>query len=128
MKTIKIFLSIVGFALSTFCFGQQVSRNDSELLFYTAHYNMASNRMVHQITELPERPRSGDHFVTPVLSKTFYAPIEFDMPVEEWMTKPFESNYYEDEIKLESWMLSPFDSNYHEEDLKVENWMTHPWD
>jgi hypothetical protein len=128
MKTIKIFLSITGFALSTLCFGQQVSQNDSEPLFYTAHYNVASNQMVHQITELPERPRSGDHFETKVLRRTYFAPIKFDMPVEEWMTKPFESNYYEDEIQLESWMLLPFESNYHEEELKVETWMTSPWD
>ncbi len=49
MKTIKIFLSIVGFALSAFCFGQPNSESRSDLLFYASYYNSASNRMEHYV-------------------------------------------------------------------------------
>jgi hypothetical protein len=127
MKTIKIFLSIAGFALSTICFGQLISEDNNEVLFYTAYYNLASNRIEHQVTSLPEWHSSGDHFEAPVLSRTVFVPIEFDIAVEEWMTKPFESTYCEEDMKIESWMLSPFDSNYYEEELTVEAWMTAPF-
>ena len=127
MKTIIIFLSIAGFALSTFCFGQLPSQSSNDLLFYSSYYNLASNRVEHHVNQFPARNSSGDHFEAPVISKTFFVPIEFDMGIEAWMTEPFESNFYEEELQLESWMLSPFESNYYEEDIPIESWMTKPW-
>jgi hypothetical protein len=128
MKTIKILLGIAGFALSTFCFGQLHSESRRDLVFYNSYYNLASNRMEHYVDRKPTRISSGDYFEAPVESKTFYVPIAFDMAVEEWMTTPFESTFYEADIQLESWMLSPFENSYYEEDLVVEPWMTRPFE
>jgi len=127
MKAIKILLSITGFALSTFCFGQLLSENRSDLVFYNSYYNQASNRMEHYVDRQPARIFSGDYFEAPVESKTFYVPIAFDLAVEEWMTTPFESTFYETDIQLESWMLSPFENSYYEDELVVEPWMTRPF-
>jgi hypothetical protein len=128
MKTIKIFLSIVGFALSSICFGQLLSQNNSDLLFYSATYNLASNRLEHRVDPYPARSASGDHFEAPHPSRTFYVPREFDMDIEDWMTKPFESDFYEEVLLLEAWMVSPFESSYYEEDPIIEVWMTKPFE
>jgi len=128
MKTIKIFLSIAGFALTSICFGQLLSQNNSDVLFYTAHYNLASNRMDHRVDQYPARTTSGDHFEAPVFNRTYFVPAEFDMGIEAWMTKPFESNVYEEELQLEQWMISPFDCIYYEEDPPIEKWMTRPFE
>jgi hypothetical protein len=128
MKTIKIYLSIVGFALSSICFGQLLSQNNSDPLFYSALYNLSSNRMEHRVDPFPARSISGDHFEAPHLSRTFYIPREFDMGIDAWMTKPFESDFYEDELLLEAWMVSPFESSYYEEDPIIEVWMTKPFE
>lgn len=127
MKTIKMFLCIAGFALSTFCFGQLLSENRSDLVFYNSYYNLASNRMEHYVNQYPAIISSGDQFEAPVESKTFYVPIAFDMAVEEWMTTPFESTFFESDMQLETWMLSPFENSYSEEELSVESWMTRPF-
>ena len=128
MKTIKIFLSIAGFALSVFCFGQLHPESPSDLLFYTSYYNLTSMRMEHYVNPYQARINYGDHFEATEMSKTFFVPVEYEMPVEEWMTKPFENSYYEEEMQLESWMLSPFENSYHEEELIVESWMTEPFE
>ena len=127
MKTIKIFLSIAGVALSTFCFGQLPSQSSDDSLLYSSYYNLASNRVEHHVNQFPATNRYGDHFEDPVLTKTYFIPIEFDLEVEEWMTAPFESTYYEEELVLESWMLSPFENTYYEEELLIESWMTKPF-
>lgn len=128
MKTINIFLSIAGFALAGICYGQLPSQNNSELLFYSAQYNLASNRIEHHVNQYPARTTSGDHFEAVVLTRTFFVPIEFDMGIEPWMTLPFESSVYEEDLQLESWMESPFDCNYYELDPPVELWMTKPFE
>ena len=143
MKTIKFFLCIAGFAIASICTGQLLSENNSEVLFYTAHYNMESNRLEHQINTFPFSAKPGDHYDTPVLSRTYFVPIEYDLGIEPSMTKPFESNYYEMDVQLESWMESPFDCSYYEagpeieawmkepfesgEEIQIETWMTTPW-
>ncbi len=127
MKTIKIYLSIVGIALSGICFGQQLSQNNSDLLFYSSSYNLASDRMEHRIDPFPARFNSGDHFEAQHLSRTFYVSREF-MDIEDWMTKPFESDFYEEDLLLEAWMVSPFESSYYEEDPIIEVWMTKPFE
>jgi hypothetical protein len=127
MKTIKIYLSIVGFALSGICFGQQLSQNNSDLLFYSSSYNLANNRMEHRIDPFPARSNSGDHFEAPHLSRTFYVPREFDMDIEDWMTKPFESDFYEEDPIIEVWMTKPFESDFYEEEIEIEAWMTTIW-
>lgn len=128
MKTIKIYLSIVGFALSGICFGQLLSEINNDLLFYSASYNLASNRIEHRVDPYPARSNSGDHFEALHLSRTFYIPKDFDMDIEAWMTKPFESDFYEEELLLESWMVSPFESDFYEEELLLEMWMTKPFE
>jgi len=128
MKTLKIFLSIAGFALTSICFGQLFSQNNSDVLFYSSHYNLASNRMEHQVNQFPARTSSGDYFEAPIVSRTYFVPIEFDMSIEEWMTKPFESSFYEEELGLEAWMISPFENIFYEEDQVIEKWMTRPFD
>jgi hypothetical protein len=95
MKTVIIILSIAGFALSTICFGQLPEQNDDDLLFYSAHYNLASDRMEHRIDQFPASTTSGDHFNAAHISRTYFVPTDFDMGIEEWMTKPFESSFYE---------------------------------
>ena len=127
MKTIKIYLSIVGIALSSICFGQLLSQNNSDALFYSASYNLSSKRMEHRVDPFPARSISGDHFEAPYLSRTFYVSREF-MDIEAWMAKPFESNFYEEDLLLEAWMVSPFESSYYEEDPIVELWMTIPFE
>ena len=128
MKTIKIYLSIVGFALSGICFGQQLSQNNSDLLFYSSSYNLANNRMEHRIDPFPARSNSGDHFEAPYLSRTFYVPREFDMDIEDWMTKPFESDFYEEDPIIEVWMTKPFEFDEEiEEEIEIEAWMTTIW-
>jgi len=128
MKTIKIILSIAGIAFTSICFGQLLSQNKSDVLFYSAHYNLASNRMEHQVNLYPARTTSGDHFEAPVSSRTYFVPLEFDLAIEEWMILPFESSVYEEELQIESWMLTPFESNYYEVDPIIEQWMTAPFE
>jgi len=128
MKTIKIIFSIAGFALTSICFGQLLSQNNSDVLFYSAYHNLASNRIEHQVNQYPARTTSGDHFEAPVLSRTYFVPIEFDLGIEAWMTLPFESSVYEEELQIESWMVSPFESNYYEADPIIEQWMTAPFE
>ena len=127
MKTIKIILSIAGFATTSFCFGQLFSQNNDEELYYTAYYDISNNRMENHIDHFPAQNARGDYFDVPVLSRTYFVPIEYDIPVESWMTRPFESNYYEQEILVESWMKAPFESNYYEAALEVESWMYSPF-
>jgi hypothetical protein len=128
MKTIKFLLCIAGFAITSICSGQLLSQNDSEVLFYTAHYNMENNRLEHQINQFPVNISAGDHFDAPVLSRTYFVPIEFDLGVEDWMTTSFESSYYEMDVQLESWMESPFDCSYYEASPEIEAWMTEPFE
>ena len=128
MKTIKIILSIAGFAFTSICFGQLLSQNKSDVLFYSAHYNLASNRMEHQVNKYPARTTSGDHFEAMGSSRTYFVPLEFDLVIEEWMTLPFESSVYEEELQIESWMLTPFESNYYEAHPIIEQWMTAPFE
>jgi hypothetical protein len=124
MKTIKIIFSIAGFALTSICFGQLLSQNNSDVLFYSAYHNLASNRIEHQVNQYPARTTSGDHFDAPVLSRTYFVPIEFDLGIEAWMTLPFESNYYEADPIIEQWMTAPFESG---EEIEIEAWMSTIW-
>lgn len=127
MKTIKIFLIIVGFALTGLCFGQLLSENNGDVLYYTAYYKASSNSLEHHVTSSPEKTKPGNYFDALLYSRTYFAPLEYDIPVEDWMTRPFESGYYEEDMQIESWMLSPFECNYFEEDLELEIWMTRPF-
>ena len=127
MKTIKIILSITGVVLSTFCFGQLPSQSSNDVLFYSSYYNLASNRVEHHVNQFPAGNSYGDYFEAPVMNKTYFVSMEFDLEVEDWMTAPFENTYYEEELLLESWMLSPFENTYYEEELFIESWMTQPF-
>lgn len=128
MKTIVIILSIAGFALSTICFSQLPAENDDDLLFYSSYYNLASNRIEHRIEQFPARTTSGDHFAAAHISRTYFVPTDLDMGIEEWMTKPFESNYYEADIIIEAWMTKPFESDEDlEEEIEIEPWMSTIW-
>ena len=128
MKTTKIILSITGFALTTICFGQLHSQNNDDLLYYSSYYNLASNRMEHRVDQFPSRTTSGDHFEATHISRTYFVPTDFDMGIEEWMTKPFESNYYEADLIIESWMTKPFEQKEEiEEEIEIEEWMTTIW-
>lgn len=128
MKTLKIFLIIAGFAFSGICFGQLQSGNNSEVLFYSAHYNLAHNRIEHQLNEYPARTTSGDNFEAPVFARAYYVPANIDLSLEAWMTLPFESSFYEEDIRIESWMESPFNDVYYDMDLPLEPWMTKPFE
>ena len=128
MKTTKIILSIAGFALTTICFGQLLSQNNDDLLYYSSYYNLASNRMEHRVDQFPSRTTSGDHFEATHISRIYFVPTDFDMGIEEWMTKPFESNYYEADLIIESWMTKPFKQKEEiEEEIEIEEWMTTIW-
>jgi hypothetical protein len=127
MKSIKIILSIVGFAVTGLCCGPLFSQNNSDILFYTAYYNTGESRMEHRIFELPPTNLAGDHFNSPVLSRTYFVPIDYN-DIEPWMSRPFEDNYWEEELQVESWMTSPFENSYYEEDLQIESWMTSPFE
>ena len=127
MKTIKIFLSVAGFALTTVCFGQLLSNNNNDMLFYTAYYNSANSRFEHRLNEYPGRTASGDQLEAPIMIRTFSVPFETDMLVESWMTAPFESNYYEEDVEIEPWMTTPFETSFYEEDVELEPWMTTPF-
>lgn len=127
MKAIKIFLSFAGVVLGTFCFGQLPSQSSNDLLFYSSYYNLASNRVEHHVSQFPASNSFGDYFEAPVLKKTYFVSVEFDTGLEDWMTAPFESEYYEEELQLESWMLSPFENTYYEEEILIESWMTEPF-
>ena len=128
MKTIKIFLSIAGFALTTISFGQLLERNQDDVLLYSAYYNSTENRFEHRLHPYSARNLPGDRFNEPVITRTYFALDENNISIEPWMTAPFESSLNEEEIMIESWMLSPFESNYFEDDLVVEPWMTAPFE
>lgn len=128
MKTIKVFLSIAGFTLSTICFGQLLSRNNSDMLFYSAYCNSTSNGFEHRVNEYPARTTSGDHFEAPVITRVYFVSTDTDMAIESWMTTPFESNVYEEDLQIESWMVSPFESSYYEVEPIIESWMTAPFE
>ena len=121
MKSYKIILSIVGFALTSITFGQLLSQSDGSILFYTVAYNSTNNRLEHHLSEFPERRAYGDKFEAPLAARTYFGPMETDMVVESWMTTPFESNYYEVDHFIELWMTVPF---YSEDKIEVEEWMT----
>ena len=127
MKTIKIIFCIAGFAFTSICFGQLLSQKNSDMLFYSAHYNLASDRIEHHVNQYPARTTSGDYFEAPVLNRTYFVPLDFHMDIEDWMESPFESSIYEEVLAIESWMESPFESSIYEEDLAIESWMTTPW-
>ena len=127
MKTIKIFLSIAGVALTTICSGQLLSHNNNDVLFYTSYYNSAHSRFEHRLNEYPSRSASGDQFEVPIMFRTFFVPMENDMHVESWMTAPFETNVYEEVPEIESWMIAPFESCDYEEEIEIEAWMTTAW-
>jgi hypothetical protein len=127
MKTIKILLSIAGVVLTSFCFGQLLSHNDEPVLFYSASYDATNNRLVHHINEAPGPISAWDQYETPRICRSYFAQLESSVVVEPWMTSPFESNIYEEDMEIESWMISPFDSGLTEEYISVESWMTSPW-
>ena len=127
MKTIKIILSTAGFVTSSFCFGQLVSLNDNEELYYTAYYDISTNRLEHHIDHFPARSETGDYFEIPLLSRTYFVPIEYDIPVEPWMTAAFDDDFYEPDIPVEPWMTEPFGDSFYEPDIPVEPWMTEPF-
>ena len=127
MKSYKIILSIVGFALTSITFGQLLSQSDGSILFYTVAYNSTNNRLEHHLSEFPEKRAYGDKFEAPLAARTYFGPMETDMVVESWMTTPFKSNYYEAEPFIESWMTTPFESNYYEVVPFIELWMTVPF-
>ena len=108
MKTIKIIFSIAGFAFTSICFGQLLSQKNSDVLFYSAQYNLASNRIEHHVNQYPARTTSGDFFEAPVLNLTYFVPADFDMGIEDWMESPFESSIYEEDLAIESWMTTPW--------------------
>jgi hypothetical protein len=128
MKTTKIFLSIAGFALTGICFGQLLSSKNTDNVFYTAYHKTISNGFEHWVDRYPARYSSGDHFEEPAIARTFYAFMDSEMGVEPWMTSPFETNVYEEDLQVESWMTSPFESSYDEMELSIEPWMTAPFD
>ena len=151
MKTLKIILCIAAFWLTPVCLNQLFSQNNSDILYYTAFYNTGKDRVIHQVSALPDSFNSGDQVGAPVVLRSYFVPVENmiyeedvrleswmsspfentfvegDMPVESWMTSPFESSYQEPDLVLESWMFSPFENSYREPELVLESWMTHPW-
>lgn len=127
MKTLKILFSIAGVVLTSFCFGQLLSRIDEPVLHYSASYDATQNRLVHHVNEVPEQIASWDQYETPRISRSYFVPLESSIVVEPWMTTPFESNIYEEYLEIESWMTSPFDSRLAEEEISVESWMSSPW-
>jgi len=128
MKTIKIFLSIAGFALTTFCFGQLLTGNNHNTPDYSAYLNSYNNRIEHWVYRYPASITGGDHFDVPLINRNYFLPLENDLEVEPWMTSPFESSMYEEDLRIESWMTAPFESNYYEKELAVESWMTAPFE
>ena len=128
MKTMKLFLSIVGFAVTGLCCGPLFSQNNSEVLFYSAYYNTSDNRLEHRINQLPPTNIAGDNYNTPVLSRTYFVPIAYDLALEAWMSSPFEDSYAEEALEIESWMSSPFENTYYEEAMDIELWMTRPFE
>lgn len=128
MKTFRIILSIAGIALTSISFGQLLSQSDEGILFYKVAYNSINDRLEHHLEEYPDKRAYGDHFESSLASRTYFAPMETDLVVEEWMTTPFESNYFEVEPFIESWMISPFDCDYYEVDPFIESWMMSPFE
>ena len=128
MKTMKLFLSIVGFAVTGLCCGPLFSQNNSEVLFYSAYYNTSDNRLEHRINQLPPTNLGGDQYNAPVLSRTYFVPIGYDLALEPWMTSPFENSYTEEVLEIESWMTAPFENTYIEEVIDIEMWMTRPFE
>lgn len=49
------------------------------------------------------------------------------IPIEAWMTAPFETSFSESELRVENWMTFPFEITFHELELLVEDWMTAPF-
>ena len=128
MKTIKIFLSIAGFALTTISFGQLLNRDNQDIILYSAYYNSTVNRFEHRLHPYTAMNTPGDRFEEPVVKRTYFAASEYNFGIEPWMTLPFESNVYEEEPMIEAWMLSPFESIYYEADPVIEPWMTAPFE
>jgi hypothetical protein len=124
MKTIKIFLSVAGFALTSICFGQLLSHNNKDVLSYAAYYNATVNRFEHRVNEFPSRTPAGDQSANPVRTRTYFVPMESDMDLESWMIAPFESSYHEAEPLIEPWMTTPFESG---DEIAIESWMTTTW-
>jgi len=128
MKIVKTILIILGIALTSISFGQELSEDEGGILFYTLAYNPANMRLEHRLDEYPERHVHGDQFDVPMAARTYFRPMETEIAVESWMTNPFETDYFEVEPFVESWMTTPFESNYYEEESGIEPWMTTPFE
>ena len=127
MKTVNIFFLIAGLALTGICSEQLFSQNNSDVLYYTAYYNPSGRNMEYYLNRVPARNATWDPFNAPLVERAYYTPLEYDPAVEPWMTEPFESALYEEELVVEDWMTEPFESALCEEELVVEDWMTHPF-
>ena len=128
MKTFRIILSIAGLALTSITFGQLLSHNDDGILSNKLAYNSMNVSLEHHLYEYPYKSVHGDRFESSMAARTYFAPMETEPALEEWMTSPFESNYYEVEPFIESWMTTPFESNYYEVEPFIESWMTTPFE
>lgn len=127
MKTTKIICSIAALALAGLCSGQLLAQNSNEILYFSSYYNLASNRIDHELNPYPSRSSSVEYFEAPLNSTVFFAPVEFNTDLEDWMNVSLESSFYEEEIQMESWMTAPFESSYYEADPLIEDWMTRPF-
>jgi len=128
MKTVNIFFLIAGLALTGICSDQLFSQNNSDVLYYTAYYNPSGRNMEYYLNRIPARYASWDPINAPLVERAYYTPLEYDPAVEPWMTAPFESALYEEELVVEDWMTEPFESALYEEELVVEDWMTEPFE
>jgi len=128
MKAIRILLSIVGVALTSITFGQLLSNNGGGFLFHRVSYQAANNHLEYYLNDFPESRSYGDQYEVLVDDITYFKPIEHEIAMEPWMSKPFETNAFESEIAMESWMTEPFETNAFEAEIAMESWMTVPFE
>ena len=128
MKTVNIFFLLAGLALTGISSGQLFSQDNSDVLFYSAYYNTSGRNMEYFLNRVADRDASWDPFNAPLVERTYYVPLESDLAVMPWMTRPFASGLYEEPLEVEDWMTAPFESGLYEEELVVEDWMREPFE
>jgi hypothetical protein len=162
MKTIRFAISIALVALATAVAAQKTSFKERlfpsmnhEVVYGNTDYQAESTRM-----ELFKdyvlnwfSPRGNNPYIeVPEVSMTFHFEqaeviYETNPVMEHWMTVPFETEVWEEELEVESWMTgsftadlgeygpalevwmtTPFERSLEEEMVMVENWMTQPFE
>jgi hypothetical protein len=139
MKATNIIFSIALVAVATSAIGQRNLimeklfpkriAEDVQLVSHTPADNNRVEFWIHDLHGKSSKKFSFNIYEAPATSETLLVEeveiiIDEVLPLENWMTTPFEVDVEEKFPGLESWMTIPFEINDH---IELEAWMVKPW-